>query len=104
MLSMENSKEEIFLKPENIVFTSIHLELLHIDLFGLVKTASINGKKYRLVIVDEYNRWTLVKFLIIKNEAYDVFNTFCTKVQAEKELKLLRSEAIMEENQRTSHL
>jgi len=33
-----------FLKPKNIVSTSIPLELLHIDLFRPVKIASINGK------------------------------------------------------------
>jgi transposase InsO family protein len=31
-----------------------------------------------------------VKFLRTKNEAYDVFNTFCTQVQAEEELKILK--------------
>jgi hypothetical protein len=38
-------------KPKNLVSTSRHFELLCIDLFGLVKTAQINGKKYGLVIV-----------------------------------------------------
>jgi len=70
------------LKPKNIVSTCRPLELLHIDLFGPVTTESINGKKYGLVIVDDYSRWTWVKFLRIKNEAYDVFsaeavNTAC---------------------------
>jgi hypothetical protein len=37
-------------KSKNIVSTSRPLELLHIDLFGPVKTASINGKKYELLI------------------------------------------------------
>ena len=45
-------------KPKNVVSTSRPLELLHIDLFGPVSTASINGKKYGLVIVDDYSRWT----------------------------------------------
>jgi hypothetical protein len=45
-------------KTKNIVSTSRPLELLHIDLFGQVSTASINGKKYGLVIVDDYRRWT----------------------------------------------
>src|ERR1044072_6323779 len=43
-------------KAKNIVASSRPLELLHIDLFGPVKTASINGKKYGLVIVDDYSR------------------------------------------------
>jgi len=48
------------------------MELLRIDLFGTVSTASINGKKYGLVIVDDYRRWTWAKFLKAKDEAYDV--------------------------------
>ncbi|KAK2456670.1 cysteine-rich RECEPTOR kinase [Trifolium repens] len=74
-------------KPKNIVSTSRPLELLHIDLFGPVSTASINGKKYGLVIVDDYNRWTWVKFLRVKD---DVFTIFCTQVQSEKSLKILK--------------
>ena len=69
-------------KLKNIVSTSRPLEWLHIDLFGPVSTASINGKKYGLVIVDDYNRWTWVKFLRTKDEAYEVFSTFCTQVQS----------------------
>ncbi|KAK2382406.1 putative mitochondrial protein [Trifolium repens] len=77
-------------KPKNIVSTSRPLELLHIDLFGPVNTASINGKKYGLVIVDDYSRWTWVKFLRVKDDAYDVFTIFCTQVQSEKSLKILK--------------
>ncbi|WJX39850.1 hypothetical protein P8452_27360 [Trifolium repens] len=77
-------------KPKNVVSTSRPLELLHIDLFGPVSTASINGKKYGLVIVDDYSRWTWVKFLRVKDDAYDVFSIFCTQVQNEKGLKILK--------------
>nr|GEZ00693.1 hypothetical protein [Tanacetum cinerariifolium] len=34
------------------------LNLLHMDLCGLMRVASINGKKYILVIVDDYSRYT----------------------------------------------
>ncbi|GKE11897.1 retrovirus-related pol polyprotein from transposon TNT 1-94, partial [Tanacetum coccineum] len=34
------------------------LELLHMDLCGPMRVASINGKKYILVIVDDYSRYT----------------------------------------------
>ena len=44
-------------KSKNVVSTSRPLELLHIDLFGPTKSASLNSKKYGLVIVD-YTRWT----------------------------------------------
>ncbi|GKB11114.1 retrovirus-related pol polyprotein from transposon TNT 1-94 [Tanacetum coccineum] len=38
------------------------------DLCGLLRVQSINGKKYILVIVDDYSRFTWVKFLRSKDE------------------------------------
>jgi len=77
-------------KAKDIVSTSRPLELLHIDLFGLVTTESLYGSKYGLVIVDDYSRWTWVKFLRSKDCAYDVFSSFCTQIQSEKEMKILK--------------
>jgi len=77
-------------KTKDIVSTSRPLELLHIDLFGPVSTASLYGSKYGLVIVDDYSRWTWVKFLRSKDNAYDVFSNFCTQIQSEKEMKILK--------------
>jgi len=71
-------------KSKDIVSTSRPLELLHIDLFGPVNIASLYGSKYGLVIVDDYSRWTWVKFLVSKDNAYDVFSNFCTQIQSEK--------------------
>jgi hypothetical protein len=68
------------------VSTTRPLELIHIDLFGPVSTTSLNGKKYGLVIVDDFSRWTWVKFLRLKYDAYDVFSIFCTQIQSEKDL------------------
>jgi hypothetical protein len=39
---------------KNIMTTDMPLELLHMDLFGLIAYISICGSKYCLVIVDEY--------------------------------------------------
>nr|GEW49102.1 hypothetical protein [Tanacetum cinerariifolium] len=47
------------------------LYLLHMDLCGPRRTESINRKKYILVIVDDYSRFTWVKFLRSKDEAPD---------------------------------
>ena len=56
-------------KSKDIVSTSRPLELLHIDLFGAVSIASIYGSKYGLVIVDDYSRWSWVKFLKSKDDS-----------------------------------
>ncbi|GKD69550.1 retrovirus-related pol polyprotein from transposon TNT 1-94, partial [Tanacetum coccineum] len=44
------------------------LYLLHMDLCGPMRIQSINGRKYILVIVDDYSRFTWVKFLRSKDE------------------------------------
>ncbi|GJZ98659.1 retrovirus-related pol polyprotein from transposon TNT 1-94 [Tanacetum coccineum] len=45
------------------------LYLLHMDLCGPMHVASINGKRYILVIVDDYSRFTWVRLLKTKDEA-----------------------------------
>ncbi|GJZ80514.1 retrovirus-related pol polyprotein from transposon TNT 1-94, partial [Tanacetum coccineum] len=47
------------------------LYLIHMDLCGPMRMESINGKEYILVIVDDYSRFTWVKFLRSKDEAPD---------------------------------
>nr|GEY78385.1 retrovirus-related Pol polyprotein from transposon TNT 1-94 [Tanacetum cinerariifolium] len=44
------------------------LNLLHMDLCGPMRVASINGKKYILLIVDDYSRYTWTLFLRSKDE------------------------------------
>nr|GFA99446.1 hypothetical protein [Tanacetum cinerariifolium] len=39
------------------------LQLLHMDLCGPMRVASINGKRYVLVIVDDYSKYTWTHFL-----------------------------------------
>ncbi|GJY12060.1 putative ribonuclease H-like domain-containing protein [Tanacetum coccineum] len=51
------------------------------DLYGPMRVASINGKKYILVIVDDYSRFTWVKFLASKDEAPDFIIKFLKKIQ-----------------------
>ncbi|GJS54425.1 retrovirus-related pol polyprotein from transposon TNT 1-94 [Tanacetum coccineum] len=48
------------------------LYLLHMDLCGQMRVESINGKKYILVIVDDYSRFTWVKFLRLKDQTPEV--------------------------------
>ncbi|KAH9779804.1 Integrase catalytic domain-containing protein [Citrus sinensis] len=71
-------------KSKNHVSTSKPLQLLHIDLFGPSRYASLSGKFYACVIVDDYSRYTWVLFLANKDDAIDAFRIFCKKVQNEK--------------------
>ncbi|GJV25762.1 retrovirus-related pol polyprotein from transposon TNT 1-94 [Tanacetum coccineum] len=45
------------------------LYLFHLDLCGPMRVASINEKRYILVIVDDYSRFTWVRFLRTKDKA-----------------------------------
>ncbi|GJT81563.1 retrovirus-related pol polyprotein from transposon TNT 1-94 [Tanacetum coccineum] len=56
-------------KPKSEDTNQEKLYLLHMDLYGPMRVASINGKKYILVIVDNYSRFTWVKCLRSKDEA-----------------------------------
>ncbi|GJV40224.1 retrovirus-related pol polyprotein from transposon TNT 1-94 [Tanacetum coccineum] len=48
--------------------TESKLELIHMDLCGPMRVASINGKKYILVIVDDYSRYTWAQILKIRTD------------------------------------
>nr|GFA82435.1 Gag-Pol polyprotein [Tanacetum cinerariifolium] len=50
------------------------------DLCGPMRIASINGKRYVLVIVDDYSCYTWVHFLILKDEAPEVIKTFLKRI------------------------
>nr|GFC65333.1 retrovirus-related Pol polyprotein from transposon TNT 1-94 [Tanacetum cinerariifolium] len=56
------------------------LHILHMDLCGPIRIASINGKRYILVIGDDYSRYTWVHFLRSKDEAPAVIITFLKRI------------------------
>nr|GEU93460.1 Gag-Pol polyprotein [Tanacetum cinerariifolium] len=57
------------------------LNTLHMDLCGPMRVQTINGKKYILVIVDDYSRFTWVKFLRSKDETPEVVIKVITQIQ-----------------------
>ncbi|GJX25774.1 retrovirus-related pol polyprotein from transposon TNT 1-94 [Tanacetum coccineum] len=58
-------------KPKTVNTIMEVLHTLHMDLCGPMRVQSINGKKYILVIVDDYSRFTWVKFLRSKDETQE---------------------------------
>nr|GEU42771.1 ribonuclease H-like domain-containing protein [Tanacetum cinerariifolium] len=57
------------------------LYLLHMDLRGPMPVVSINGKRYILVIVDDYSRFTWVRFLRSKDEAPEAISKCIKNLQ-----------------------
>jgi hypothetical protein len=80
---------------KNIMTTDMPLELLHMDLFGLIAYISIDGSKYCLVIVDDYSRFTWVFFLQEKSQTQETLKRFLRRAQNEFGLRIKRLEAIM---------
>ncbi|GJY39101.1 retrovirus-related pol polyprotein from transposon TNT 1-94 [Tanacetum coccineum] len=66
--------------PKPVPNSKQRLHLLHMDFCGPMRIASINEKRYVLVIVDDYSRYTWVHFLRSKDEAPEVIKTFLKKI------------------------
>nr|GFC50650.1 Gag-Pol polyprotein [Tanacetum cinerariifolium] len=67
-------------KPKSEDTNQEKLYLLHMDLCGPMRVESVNGKKYILVIVDDYSRFTWVKFLRSKDETPMFIIKFLTMI------------------------
>nr|GFA35349.1 hypothetical protein [Tanacetum cinerariifolium] len=70
------------------------LHLLHMDLCGPMRVASINGKRYVLVIVDDYSRYAWTHFLRSKDETPEVLIDFLRLVQRGLQAQVRVAEAI----------
>ena len=70
--------------------TSRPLELLHLNLMGPTRTESLGGKRYIMVVIDDFTRYTWVILLRSKSDALEHIETLCTRLQNEKNLKIDR--------------
>ncbi|GJY06761.1 retrovirus-related pol polyprotein from transposon TNT 1-94 [Tanacetum coccineum] len=66
------------------------LEFLHMDLCGPMRVDSINGKKYILVIVDDYSRYTWVYFIHSKDETPEIIKKFIAQAQLNYKAKVCK--------------
>nr|GEX53041.1 hypothetical protein [Tanacetum cinerariifolium] len=78
--ALEKSKK-FFHQPKDEDTNQEKLYLLHMDLCGPMCVGSINRKRYILVIVDDYSRFTWIKFLRIKDEAPKAIIKFIKNIQ-----------------------
>nr|GEY69255.1 hypothetical protein [Tanacetum cinerariifolium] len=81
------------------------LHLLHMDLCGPMRVESINGKKYVLVIVDDYSRYTWTHFLRSKDETPEVLIDFLRLVQRglHAQVRIVRTDKGMKFLNKTLH-
>ena len=59
------------------------------DLFDPTQTLSLGGKKYTLVIIDDFTRYTWIFFLVCKGETNHAFFKYYKKVQNKKDLNIV---------------
>jgi len=83
-------------KSKDVVSTNKALDVLHMDLFGPSRTASLARNYYALVIVDDFSRYTWTLFLASKNDAYKAFKNLAKVLHNENEnensIKQIRSD------------
>ncbi|GKC90919.1 retrovirus-related pol polyprotein from transposon TNT 1-94 [Tanacetum coccineum] len=77
-------------QPKVVPCNHSKLELLHMDLCGPTRVASINGNRYILVIVDDYSRFPWVYFLRTKDETLEIIKNFIARVQLKYNVKVCK--------------
>ena len=71
------------------VSTSKPLELVHIDLYGPMRTQSLNHARYVVVIVDNFSRFTWTIFLKSKDDTFTEFAALMRKTERKLDHKLI---------------
>ena len=74
----------------NVISTSRYLKLLHVDLTGPTRKESLGGKRYIMVIVDDFSRYPWVEFLREKSKAYEKMENICKRLQNEKGVPIVK--------------
>jgi hypothetical protein len=70
------------------------LQLVHVDLCGLITPVTAGGNKYFKLFVDDCTRWCQVYMLKTKDQASEAFVKYKAEVEnsAGQHIKLLRSD------------
>ncbi|RVW47434.1 Retrovirus-related Pol polyprotein from transposon TNT 1-94 [Vitis vinifera] len=70
------------------------LELIHSDVFGPVKQASLSGMKYMVTFIDDFSRYMWVYFMKEKSETFSKFKEFkkMTEAEVDKRIRCLRTD------------
>jgi transposase InsO family protein len=77
-------------KKTSGILTSKNLELLHMNLMGPTRTATLGGKRYILVIVDDFSRYTWAIPMRGKSDAFDTVQQLFKKIQVEQNCQIVR--------------
>jgi hypothetical protein len=91
---IEGKMHELPHPSKTIISSKRILELLHMDLFGPPTHASLGGKMYCLVIIDDYSRYTWVYIFKNKRETQQTIQDFTNEVQRQygENMLMIRSD------------
>ncbi|GJZ60275.1 retrovirus-related pol polyprotein from transposon TNT 1-94 [Tanacetum coccineum] len=92
-----NAKHSSF-KTKTTPSSKGRLHLLHMDLCGPMRIESINGKKYVLVIVDDYSRYTWTRFLRSKDKTSEVLIDFLKMIQRGIHAQIRTNDVVKRQN------
>jgi len=56
------------------------LDLIHMDLMGLMQVESLGGKTYTFVVVDDHSRFTWINFIKEKSDTFEEFKDICQRL------------------------
>ncbi|GJY27006.1 retrovirus-related pol polyprotein from transposon TNT 1-94 [Tanacetum coccineum] len=85
---MGKAKRSSF-KSLTVTRSKKRLDLLHMNLCSLMRIETINGKKYIMVIVDDYSRYTWTLFLRSKDETPKVLKDFLKMIQRKLQAQVI---------------
>ena len=57
---------------------------------GPMQSKNLGGKRYVLVVVDDFSKYIWVRFPHEKSYAYTTFRALCLQLQLEKDLNVIR--------------
>ncbi|XP_075098851.1 uncharacterized protein LOC142175761 [Nicotiana tabacum] len=80
--------------PSSTNKSAVSFDLLHLDIWGPYNTATINGNRYFLTVVDDYSRMTWIFLLKLKSDVCVVLHDFLmyVKTQFDKQFKCVRTD------------
>uniref|UniRef100_A0AAG5DV13 Retrovirus-related Pol polyprotein from transposon TNT 1-94 n=1 Tax=Anopheles atroparvus TaxID=41427 RepID=A0AAG5DV13_ANOAO len=79
---------------DNIILTTSVLDLIHTDVCGPMRTATLGGKRYFLTFIDDFSKYTVVFLLKQKSETLNCLKEYVELIRNKfgKKPKVLRSD------------
>ena len=85
-------------KSKTVTSITKPLQLIHMDLFGPVNIQSLSRKRYALVMVDDFTRYTWVEYLASKDEAPQIIINHIKRVDKEAKIRKTKVMALRSDN------